>query len=203
MKINEIFYSLQGEGRFTGVPAVFVRFAGCNLKCDFCDTDHVAASDMSVCDIVGVVSGFASRHVVLTGGEPALQVVSELTEALHEAGFFIQMETNGTLPLPEGVEIDWITCSAKGRATGSKALRIGHIDEIKLLYHGDEWAALNDIEAVRLGGMERGARVFCLQPLDTGDDGQNELITRQTINYILNHPVWKLSLQTHKMLNVR
>ena len=86
MKINEIFYSLQGEGRFTGVPAVFVRFAGCNLKCDFCDTDHVAASDMSVCDIVGVVSGFASRHVVLTGGEPALQVVSELTEALHEAG---------------------------------------------------------------------------------------------------------------------
>ena len=203
MRINEIFYSLQGEGCNTGVAAVFVRFAGCNMKCDFCDTDHAPSRDMEVEEIVNAVSHYATRHVVLTGGEPTLQVTPELTDALHGAGFFIQMETNGSLPLPEGVKIDWTTCSPKNMADCESSLRLAHIDEIKLLYHGDGADECRYIEDVRACGERRGAKVFCLQPLDTKNGELNENITRQTINYILNHPIWKLSLQTHKILNVR
>ena len=99
-RINEIFYSLQGEGYFTGTPAVFLRFSGCNLKCGFCDTRHEEFTLMSPADIIGNVSKFPSRHIVVTGGEPSLQLDSLLIDMLHEEGFFIQIETNGTKTPP-------------------------------------------------------------------------------------------------------
>ena len=109
-RINEIFYSLQGEGRHTGRAAVFVRFSGCNLKCPFCDTDFKAYRELTVDDIIAAVSEWrACGFVVLTGGEPSLQVDESLIEALHHEGFYIAIETNGTCPLPSA--IDWVTLS--------------------------------------------------------------------------------------------
>ena len=108
MRINEIFYSLQGEGRFTGSPAVFVRFSGCNRRCPFCDTDHLDGDEMSAQEIVDAVSKYPCDIVVITGGEPALQLTSELVDMLHGIGRRVHVETNGSLPLP--VNVDWITC---------------------------------------------------------------------------------------------
>ena len=110
-KINEIFYSLQGEGFHTGTPAVFIRFSGCNLKCPFCDTHHEEGTLMSDEEILAEVRKYPARTVILTGGEPSLWIDEELINLLHQAGKFICIETNGTHPLPDG--IDWITCSPK------------------------------------------------------------------------------------------
>ncbi len=188
-RINEIFYSLQGEGRHTGVPAVFLRMAGCNMQCSFCDTQHRDFKPMTTGEIVAQVGKFPSRTVIVTGGEPALQLDEELTAALHRAGFRIHIETNGTIPLKPGAKVDWVTCSPKG----SGRIAIRPVDELKVLFWGQ------DVEPYLL----TQAKEYSLQPLDTGDAERNKEIQKHTIDYILNHPTWKLSLQTHKMLNVR
>ena len=112
-KINEIFYSLQGEGFHTGTPAVFVRFSGCNLRCSFCDTRHEEGVMMTDEEIVEKVSSFPARMVILTGGEPSLWIDKALISRLREAGKQICIETNGTRPLPDG--IDWL---AQGERPG-------------------------------------------------------------------------------------
>lgn len=188
-RVNELFYSLQGEGRFAGTPAVFVRLSGCNLACPFCDTQHQQFTHMTSAEIVKAVTRYPARTVILTGGEPTLQLDAELTAALHEAGYAIHLETNGTLPLKPGVEINWITCSPKE----GPDLQIQRIDELKVLFMGE------DVERF----LSVPAREYRLQPLDTGDSQRNQEIVKQTVDYILNHPTWKLSLQTHKILNVR
>ena len=113
MRVNEIFYSIQGEGHYTGTPAVFVRLAGCNLNCWFCDTEFHSFTEMSEDEIVAEASQYPSRYMVITGGEPTLQLTASLTSKLHAIGFYIMLETNGTQPLPEGCAVDWITCSPK------------------------------------------------------------------------------------------
>lgn len=135
MRINEIFYSLQGEGFFTGTPAVFIRFSGCNLQCDFCDTTHQSFTDMSEDEIVQQAANYAGRHVVITGGEPSLQLTASLVDKLHAAGKFVAIETNGTHPLPHN--IDWITLSPKDAyvAHGAKIV-LSRCHEIKLVYDG-------------------------------------------------------------------
>ena len=110
-KINEIFYSLQGEGFHTGTPCVFIRFSGCNLKCRFCDTKHEDGTMMTDEEILDYISQFPSNNIILTGGEPSLWIDQSLIDKLHEAGKYIALETNGTNTLPSG--IDWITCSPK------------------------------------------------------------------------------------------
>ena len=111
MRVNDIFYSLQGEGRNTGRAAVFVRFSGCNLRCSFCDTDFSSFREMTSDEIIKEISQYPARFVVLTGGEPTLQVTAAFVNQLHEAGFEVAIETNGTLPIPEN--IDWVTVSPK------------------------------------------------------------------------------------------
>lgn len=179
-KVNEIFESLQGEGWFTGTPAVFLRFSGCNRKCSFCDTAHQSGTEMSTRQILDAISAFKSRHLVITGGEPALQIDSDLVKAIKDLGFFIQIETNGSKALPEG--IDWVTCSPK-----DQPWEIGHIDELKIVYQGQ------DVEAI---AQHLPADHLCLQPLS----GSN---IPETIDYCLNHPTWRLSLQTHKLIDIR
>jgi len=179
-RVNEIFYSLQGEGFYTGTPAVFLRFSGCNRRCAFCDTDFSAYCDMSAADIVSEVSAFPARHIVVTGGEPLLQLDDTLVRALKAAGFYIQVETNGSLPVPTGV--DWVTCSPKDAPWA-----IGRIDELKVVYNGQ------DVE--RIADLLPATRLF-LQPCS----GSN---TAEVIAYILAHPRWRLSLQTHKLINIR
>lgn len=190
MRINEIFYSLQGEGRHTGTPAVFVRFAGCNLKCSFCDTDHSRSVEMTEEEIVKEVRQFPARFVVITGGEPSMQVTASLIEKLHAEGCYVAMETNGTYELPEDCQIDWITCSPK-----EKPLKLHRIDELKVVYEG------NDEGVDRYANVE--AKEYRLQPCDVKDETQNKANLQGAIGYCLKHPKWKLSLQTHKIINVR
>lgn len=190
MRINEIFYSLQGEGQFTGTPAVFVRFSGCNLSCGFCDTSHETFSEMSEDEILNVVKSFPARHVVLTGGEPTLQLTAGLIRRLHETGAFVQIETNGTCPVPEEWSVDWITCSPKnGR------VRLTRINELKVVYLGSE-QKMSRYDAFK-------ADAYSLQPCDTGDAVRNRHILTEAIEYCLAHPKWRLSLQTHKIIDIR
>lgn len=188
MKVNEIFYSLQGEGHYTGKPAVFVRLSGCNLSCPFCDTQHEQGDMMSEEEIVSKISQFPARHVVITGGEPTMQLTDSLVALMHEAGFFVQIETNGTMPVPASV--DWVTCSPK--EGGVVVLEC--VDELKLLF---PTGIRPDHPSLPK------AKEYRLQPLDTGDAACNADILKQTIDYLLAHPQWSLSLQTHKILNVR
>lgn len=195
MRINEIFYSLQGEGAFTGTPAIFVRFAGCNLRCPFCDTEFESYTEMSVDDIINEISKIRQENncwpntVVLTGGEPTLQITTELLTRLNDDDnrCNVHIETNGTKQLPEG-PIHWVTCSPK-----HASLYIQRIDELKVVYQGQDMSQYDDIKA----------KVYSLQPCDTGDPIKNQEILQKTINYILHHPKWKLSLQTHKIINVK
>lgn len=198
MRVNEIFHSLQGEGRFTGTPAVFVRLSGCNLNCWFCDTEFHSFKEMIEDEIVAEALRYPSRNVVITGGEPTLQLTASLTDKLHAEGFFIMLETNGTNPLPEGCEIDWITCSPKLQGPSPSPihpLHIQRIDELKVVYEGNcqDMSVYDDIIASE----------YRLQPCSTGDMQKDTFITSQTIEYILAHPKWNLSLQTHKILGVR
>lgn len=188
MKVNEIFYSLQGEGHYTGTPAVFLRLSGCNLSCPFCDTQHQRGTQMSYDEIVEAISEYPARHIVITGGEPTMQLTDEFIDLLHREGWFVQIETNGTLPVPEG--IDWVTCSPK---EGGKVV-LDVVDELKLLYP----SAISPDDAALPRAKDRR-----LQPVDVGDAERNAEIIQQTIDYLLAHPEWKLSLQTHKILNVR
>lgn len=188
MKVNEIFYSVQGEGCFTGTPAVFLRLSDCNMKCDFCDTRHHTFKEMSEEEIIHEVSNYPSRHIVITGGEPTLQITSSLCRKLHDGGFFIQIETNGSLKLPADCSIDWITCSPK-----NAEITIQRIDELKVVYWGQDISRWEQTKA----------KEHRLQPLDRNDPLRNKEILHSTFEYILNHPMWSLSLQTHKMINVR
>lgn len=186
-RINEIFYSLQGEGYFTGTAAVFLRFSGCNLKCDFCDTEHGDYTEMNASQLLAAVSKHPSRHLIITGGEPSLQLDCNLVDLLHDAGFFIQVETNGTHELPE--EVDWVTCSPKG----DHEVKLRHVDELKVVYLGQNVESIAD---------KINAFHYYLQPCSSSryPDGSN---LNETIEYILSHPHWRLSLQTHKMINIQ
>ena len=206
--VKEIFLTLQGEGAHAGRAAVFCRFAGCNLwsgreqdrataTCRFCDTDFVGidgtlggryASADQLADIVAAqwTGADAHRYVVLTGGEPLLQVDPPLIDALHGRGFAIGIETNGTIAPPEGM--DWICVSPKAGA--DLVLRSGH--ELKLVYP-QTGAAPEDFVDL---SFER----FSLQPMDGPDITEN---TARAVDYCLRHPQWRLSVQTHKTLGIR
>ncbi|WP_102408631.1 7-carboxy-7-deazaguanine synthase QueE [Parabacteroides bouchesdurhonensis] len=179
-KINEIFYSLQGEGFHTGTPAIFIRFSGCNLKCDFCDTQHETGILMSDEDILAAISTHPAQTVILTGGEPSLWINTDFIELLHKAGKYVCIETNGTNILPS--TIDWVTCSPKQNSR----LEITHANEIKVIYTGQDLSPYLQIPADH----------YYLQPCSC----QN---TQEVINYILTHPEWKLSLQTHKLIHIQ
>ena len=175
---------------------VFLRFSGCNLKCPFCDTDHEGYQEMNAEEIVAEIlrTGGDCRRVCVTGGEPSLQLDEALVEALHGAGFKVHVETNGTRPLPKGV--DWITLSPKTDVQGLRGdgtVVLEKADEIKVVYEGGvdgKWAAFP-------------AEWHFLQPCDTGDEEKNKALLAGTIDHIQRNPVWRLSLQTHKLLSIR
>jgi len=192
MRVNEIFYSIQGEGFHTGTPATFVRFSGCNLKCPFCDTDFKHSVEMSEEDIVDAVRENPSIFVVVTGGEPALQLTYSLVDKLHKAGKYVAVETNGTIKLPRNV--DWITVSPKKSYLGDIAEpEYKFADEVKVVFDGKH-------EVCDYGII---ASCYYLQPCDTGNEEGNREITEKCVEFIKKNPKWKLSLQTQKILNVR
>lgn len=206
--VKEIFFTLQGEGFNTGTPAVFCRFTGCNLWtgreehrsiaiCQFCDTEFVGTDGIgggkfgSAPDLAAAVagawpsSGAGERLVVCTGGEPLLQLDEVLVNALHDRGFRVAIETNGTCPAPGG--IDWICVSPK--AGSEVVLKSG--DELKLVYPQP------GLDPADLVGLDFGHRF--LQPMDGPDVAKN---TSLAVAYCLENPVWRLSLQTHKFLGI-
>lgn len=185
-RVNDIFYSLQGEGRNTGRAAIFIRFAGCNLKCPFCDTDFSQYVEMSDEDILNRIKSYPSRFVVLTGGEPSLQVDRLLVDLLHSHGYELAMETNGTHPIVDG--IDWITCSPKGNTV------IKRCNELKCIF--EETTQVPDDHGI-------SAEYKYLQPCDVQDAERNAQIVKRCFDYILQHPEWRMSLQTHKLVGFK
>ena len=207
--VKEIFYTLQGEGAHAGRPAVFCRFAGCNLwsgreadragaTCDFCDTDFVGIDGpgggrfATAVDLAAAVkaawpaaAGGGIPYVVCTGGEPLLQLDAAAVDALHAAGFEVAVETNGTQPAPPN--IDWICVSPKARA----AVRLRRGDELKLVYP-QRTAPPEDFD-----GLEFTHRF--LQPMDGPMLREH---TAAAAAYCLAHPRWRLSLQTHKLIGL-
>ena len=205
--VNEIFFTLQGEGARTGRPAVFLRFAGCNLwsgreqdraeaVCQFCDTQFVGTDGdgggkFETAEALAGATfshwpGGGAPYVVCTGGEPLLQLDAPLIAALHARGFEIAIETNGTLAAPAG--IDWICVSPKANA----AFVQQRGDELKLVF------PQAGVEPERYAHAQFAN--FFLQPMDSP---QREANTRAAIDYCMRHPQWRLSLQTHKLLGLR
>lgn len=209
--VKEIFYTLQGEGAQSGRPAVFCRFSGCNLwsgreqdrskaVCPFCDTDFVGTNGdgggqfTTASGLAKAIadrwpsncSPQAKRFVVCTGGEPLLQLDEDAVIALHAHGFEVAVETNGTRMPPQGV--DWICVSPKAGA--DLVLRRGH--ELKLVY------PQHNLSPNELVGMD--FEHFILQPMDGPDLKRN---TQMALDYCLQHPEWRLSIQTHKLVGIR
>ncbi len=207
--VKEIYFTLQGEGAHTGRPAVFLRFAGCNLwsgrerdraaaVCRFCDKDFVGTdgpgggkfvTPQALAEAIEAAwpGGEANRYVVCTGGEPLLQLDTAAIDALHAVGFEIGVETNGTIAAPEG--IDWLCVSPKGNA----ALVQKTGNELKLVFPQPE------PEAQPERFEELPFDHFYLQPLDGPHRESN---TELTVRYCLEHPSWRLSLQTHKIIGI-
>ena len=205
--VKEIFPTLQGEGAHAGRRAVFLRFAGCNLWtgreqdrdkaiCRFCDTDFVGmdgengaryADADALADKVAALwgEGRTRRYVVMTGGEPMLQVDEELIDALHARGFEVAIESNGTLPVPRS--IDWICISPKA---GSETVQRSG-DELKLVWPqpGSDWEAMENWDFSH----------HLIQPMDSAAAEENRLAA---IAFVEAHPTWRLSLQTHKLLGL-
>ena len=206
--VKEIYYTLQGEGANAGSPAVFLRFAGCNLwsgreedrssaVCRFCDTDFVgtdgpgggrfASAPLLAEAVLAAWPRRVEEHrfIVCTGGEPLLQLDAPLLEALHERGFRVAIETNGTQPVPDGV--DWVCVSPKAGA----ALVVERGDELKLVFPQ---------AGAEPEGFEHLAFThFFLQPMDGPERARN---TQLSVAYCRAHPGWRLSLQTHKLIGI-
>lgn len=204
--VKEAYYTLQGEGGQTGRAAVFLRFAGCNLwsglerdrvkaVCKFCDTDFIgtdgpgggkfATPEELAAHVANLWPGGGQPYVVATGGEPLLQLDAKLIAELHQAGFEVGVETNGTLPAPEG--LDWICVSPKSTAP----LQQLSGDELKLVYP--------QADAPPSRFEELDFRAFVIQPMDGPDRAQ---ATKAALDFCLANPKWRLGLQTHKLLNI-
>lgn len=195
-RINEIFYSLQGEGHHTGYPTVFIRFCGCNLRCPFCDTKHEEGILMTDDEIVRAVNLYEAGWIVLTGGEPSLNIDAEFIRTLKRAtGKKIAIETNGTMPLPEG--IDWVTVSPKEGICGAEApLRVMHADEIKVVDVGQ------DLEPYFSLPCKHELTLMYLQPCYVEDEKERDRNRLRTLRRVLADPRWTLSVQLHRYLGI-
>jgi len=190
--VNEIFYSIQAEGRNAGKPAIFVRFAGCNMKCPFCDTNHEPYTEMTANELEDAVKKLdenakGNAIVVLTGGEPTIQLRED--EPLFQDRF-IAMETNGILLPPSWV--DWITVSPKLKGS----FHWNSMDELKVLY-----GLFDDDYLIEIGEKARWYGVKCyIQPM-AGKDGKFDALP--AVEFAKMHPDWTLSIQFHKLINIR
>ncbi|MDR2086187.1 MAG: 7-carboxy-7-deazaguanine synthase QueE [Dysgonamonadaceae bacterium] len=191
LNVKEIFYSLQGEGGRQGEASIFIRLTGCNLSCDFCDTDFESGSNRSVEQILSSIRRFPCRWIVWTGGEPTLQLTDEILLFFKEAGFRQAIESNGYKQL--STLLNYTVVSPKGKKTYAKAIN-PRVDEVRLpVQEGDPIPPLE---------MLPEAHFFFLSPVFTG----NEVSTKANIDYcveqIKRFPCWRLSLQIHKLIGI-
>ena len=215
MRVNEIFYSLQGEGHHTGRAAIFVRLSGCNLACPFCDTDFSSFREMDEAEILQAIhqllpaAAATSQRplpmIVLTGGEPTLQNTEPLIDLLHQEGFFVAMETNGTNPLPPN--LDWSTVSPKGpvafneEGAKKRVVQLSQLSRPAMRCNELKLVFTENCQPERFLDIE--ADFYYLQPCDVGDEQRNQALIRQCVEYIKVHPLWRLSLQTHKLVGFK
>lgn len=191
LNVNEIFYSLQGEGGRTGQASIFIRLAKCNLKCSFCDTDFERGVKMTLDEVLQEIEPYGCRWIIWTGGEPTLQLNDKVVTYFKEKGYMQAIETNGTRRVPEG--IDYITCSPKQHFEKVKEL-IPEVDELRFpIQTGD---SLPDASILPK------AKHYFLSPIF-----DNEKIIPENVDYCISlikeHPLWALSLQTHKLIGIR
>ena len=185
---------MQGEGFNTGVASVFIRFSGCNLRCAFCDTKHQSHILMSLPEIVDEVMKFPDAPlIVLTGGEPSLYVDEPMLKALHLTEKKVAIETNGTRPLPPG--IDWVTLSPKFGFPGGDLAPcvVDRCDELKVVFVGQDLSQYDFIVADHR----------FLQPCYVSDERQRKMNLQLCVEAVLANPHWRLSLQTHRFLEIK
>jgi len=192
MKLNvkEIFYSLQGEGARAGEGSIFIRLTKCNLSCSFCDTDFQNGRDMSIPEILEDIKSYPCKWIIWTGGEPTIQLTDKHLVHFKNSGYNQAIETNGTRKIPS--LIDYIACSPKRDYHKIKKIN-PVVDEVRLpVKAGDILPALNDLPI---------ARKYFVSPVFAGDN-----MDKQNIDYcvelVKNNPVWALSLQIHKLINI-
>ena len=201
-KVNEIFYSIQGEGMYTGFPTVFVRFSGCNKKCWFCDTEHNTGEMMSANDILFRIHHFGSsgnHRVTFTGGEPLLQLDEDLVDLLHKHHYILHLETNGSINPPFINKIDWITVSPKdfsGYVLEGNKWEVGDPDNEWKLRSGNELKIVYQNDEFLKGYFDNKFDYYFLQPL-------SETNIEETVEYVKKNPKWSLSIQQQKILNLR
>ena len=190
LTVNEIFYSLQGEGGRAGEASVFIRLSRCNLACGFCDTDFADGKEMSVQQILDEIGRFGCRWIIWTGGEPTLQLTDEIVAFFKSKGFMQAIETNGTRRVPAG--IDYITCSPKQNFEKIKTI-IPEVDELRFpVANGDELPEISILPK---------SKKYLLSPIF---DGQR--VIKQNVDYCVDYikrnPRWALSLQIHKLIGI-
>lgn len=191
-KINEIFYSIQGEGRNAGRAAVFIRFSGCNIKCPFCDTKHQKGKEMSDLEIINQIAKYPCRFVILTGGEPTLYVDADFVDKLHHKGYEVAIETNGTNIVPANV--DFVTLSPKFEFVKKSNIKQLVCDELKVIFN-----SVNNMDAYNV----ITTKYKYIQPCDTGDDDTNQMHIVNAIKFVQDNPDWRLSMQLQKILSIR
>jgi organic radical activating enzyme len=188
-KVNEIFYSLQGEGRWAGTAATFIRLAGCNLNCEWCDTDHTEKFVATEQHLLSHCSKNASDHVVITGGEPCLQDLMPFLLLADEHGLLVHLETNGTIDLRRfGWWLYWITVSPKSVEVQDN----WPVDELKIIWPCSFW------EDIWVPGRDEFHKY--VQPCDDENYDDN---LKSAIEFVKENPEWKLSIQTQKILGIR
>jgi 7-carboxy-7-deazaguanine synthase len=202
--INETFYSLKGEGMHTGTPMFFIRFSGCNLVCDFCDTLHEKYTPMTLEDLIKQVLLCPADRVVITGGEPTMYDLQDLCSKITECGRAVHLETNGTNPISRN--FDWVACSPKSEV-GTLDYDVLHdADEIKFLVGTPNWQRYIDtvMETFHPQGM------LYVMPLSVGGHegirGPEDIVqdnVKLAMQYCLDHPDFSLCLQVHKILSIR
>lgn len=189
--VNEIFYSLQGEGERSGSPSIFIRLTQCNLACKFCDTDFYSGEEMTVDQILDTIRGFQSRWIIWTGGEPTLQLTDEILQQFRENGYKQAIETNGTRKVSS--LIDYVTCSPKQNFQAVKDL-MPEVDEIRIpIKEGD---SLPDL------AIFPKAKNYFVSPIFDMND-----INQANVDYCVElakqNPEWRLSLQIHKLIHIQ
>lgn len=193
LKLKEIFYSLQGEGGRQGQASIFIRLAGCNLKCDFCDTDfETDTQDLSLQQIADLIQDYPVRWIIWTGGEPTLQLTDEVLLFFKQRGYQQAIESNGTKPLSP--LLDYRVVSPKGNSAYARQIN-SEVEEVRLpVQEGDIIPETNTLP---------DAQHYCLSPIFiANDDKQTRRNIDYCVHYILEHPTWKLSIQMHKLIGI-
>jgi len=189
--VNEIFYSLQGEGARKGSPNIFVRLAKCNLECGFCDTEYESYRELSAGEVIDECRSFACMEIIFTGGEPLLQLDSKIVGEFKRAGYYLAVETNGSIAPPKG--LDWITVSPKvAEHVVARKFRGTHIDELKYVRNKSQGIPRPRLKADH----------YYVSPEFDGDYPNEENI-RHCIDLVKENPKWRLSIQEHKFLKIR